>query len=278
MIQLNGINWIVYKGVLVPDAPPHVNIKVSTEEARYLLKQSGAYFIRYTDNYDCGYTTEFWYVIKDSKCSMEELSRNTRNQVRKGLENCVVEKVNAEFIANYGYEVYRKSFKRYKNSAIIERQEEFKRRTLNLKDNPNREFWAVFEKKTKDLIAYSHTLVQDNMCGYLMIRSDPDYLRLYPNYALLFKMNQYYLNELGLAYVSDGTRNLAHATNIQDFLIQKFKFRKAYCRLNIIYSKKVELAIRLLFPFRGFIHRINHPILQEISIALRSEEIRRSFI
>jgi len=59
MILLNGIRWKIYQGVLIPDKPPHINVKISLKEARYLLKISGAYFIRWANNWDCGYRQIF---------------------------------------------------------------------------------------------------------------------------------------------------------------------------------------------------------------------------
>jgi len=278
MILLNGIRWKIYQGALIPDEPPHINVKISLEEARYLLKISGAYFIRWTNNWDCGYPTEFWYVIKDGKCSMEELSRNTRNQIRKGLKNCVVKKVDGEFIANYGYEVYRKAFQRYKTFLKPVTEPQFKEGMLRFKNDRSKHFWAVFTKKEHRLIAYSLNRVQYNMCDYSTIKLDPNYLKLYPSYALIFEMNKYYLNELRLSYVLDGSRNLSHNTNIQGFLIKKFKFRKAYCSLNIVYSRKVGLALNFLFPLRKFIYSVDYPVFNKVSVLLKHEEIRRSFL
>ena len=42
------------------------------------------------------------------------------------------------------------------------------------------------------------------------------------------KMNQYYLNEKKLTYVTDGARSLVHQSNIQDFLINKFKNKHGF--------------------------------------------------
>ena len=66
-------------------------------------------------------------------------------------------------------------------------------------------------------------------------------------------MNDYYLNEKKFIYINDGARSISHETNIQDFLIQKFKFRKAYCKLHIIYSQKVKLLLLMIYPFRSLV-------------------------
>ena len=51
-------------------------------------------------------------------------------------------------------------------------------------------------------------------------------------------MNQYYLEEKKLKYVCDGSRTITEHSNIQEFLMHNFKFRKAYCRLSFVNARK----------------------------------------
>ena len=75
-------------------------------------------------------------------------------------------------------------------------------------------------------------------------------------YELIYEMNRYYLGELGLKYVSDGSRSITNHSNIQPFLIHKFKFRKAYCNISLYYKWYMRMAVKLLYPFRKM---IKHP-------------------
>ena len=88
-------------------------------------------------------------------------------------------------------------------------------------------------------------------------------------------MNKYYLKEKGLAYVNEGTRSILHETNVQSFLIEKFKFRKAYCRLHIQYHPLVSLIVFLLYPFRFIIVRSNIPLFRKIGVVLIQESFRK---
>ena len=90
-------------------------------------------------------------------------------------------------------------------------------------------------------------------------------------------MNQYYLNDRKFRYVNDGARSISHDTNIQSFLIQKFRFRKAYCRLHIVYSKRVKLLISLIYPFRLLIRCFRIGVFLKLNILIKQEEIRRSY-
>ena len=75
----------------------------------------------------------------------------------------------------------------------------------------------------------------------------------YPYYGLIYMMNKYYLETIGVKYVSDGARSITEHSNIQPFLIEKFKFRKAYCRLQIKYKFWVRIIVTLAYPFHKII-------------------------
>jgi hypothetical protein len=140
-----------------------------------------------------------------------------------------------------------------------------------------REFWGVYLKGTDELIGYSQNKISHNCCEYDEIRFHPSFLKLYSSYVLFYQMNQYYLNEKNFKYVNDGARSISHNTNIQQFLIDKFKFRKAYCRLHVLNSRSLALVIKLLYRFKGLIKRGNLGLFLKISVLLEQEKIIRSF-
>jgi hypothetical protein len=89
-------------------------------------------------------------------------------------------------------------------------------------------------------------------------------------------MNNYYLIDRELKYVTDGTRSISHQTNIQNFLIHKFKFRKAYCCLHIRYQPFFGLLVSCLFPFRKLLLVFNFSFIRNINSILLQEKIRRN--
>ena len=83
-------------------------------------------------------------------------------------------------------------------------------------------------------------------------------------------MNEYYLKEKGLKYVSDGSRSITKHSNIQNFLINNFKFRRAYTNLKIYYKPLVKIAVIILYPFRFLIPQ------SKIKSVLRQESMARN--
>jgi len=275
MITHNGIEWINYQGVLIPNVPPHVKINLSKEDAKYLLKKTNTYFVRWTSDWDSQNPTEFWHIIKDGVSSLEELSGNTRHNVRRGLKRSIFERVDANVIMGEGYSVYQKAFDKYDTFIEPLTKEEFSSYILELQKDKKFDFWEA-RNEQGEMVAYSINKVEDNMCAYKTTKFDPDYLKLYVSEGLFYTMNTYYLNEVGLKYIDDGSRSVSHKTSIQEYFINKFKFRKAYCKLHIEYSFRIKIAVLALFPFRNFIKKVDHPLAQKILVLLKHEEIRRS--
>lgn len=274
-IEYKGTKWQKYHGALIPLASPLIEIDLSKEEAKYLLKKSGAYFVRYTSHWDIKRETAFWYIIKDSFGGMEELSANTRSKLRRGFKNCTVKKVTNEEIAQHGYEVYKKAFDHYKTHIAPVDKNEFYNDTLNSKDH---DYFAVYYKEQNNkMIAYSKNKIEKDIVDYSTIKFHPDFLKNYSSYVLFYEMNKYYLSDKKIQYVNDGARSISHNTNIQDFLMQKFKFRKAYCVLHIVYRWDIGIAVKLLYPFKNIIGQIDNKIFNRLLILLKQETIRRTF-
>ena len=79
----------------------------------------------------------------------------------------------------------------------------------------------------------------------------------YPYYGLYHYLDSYYLGEKGFRYISDGSRTITNHSEIHDYLIHFFKYRKAYCKLRIKYKWWFGAIVRLLFPFRNIIWNRN---------------------
>ena len=271
MLKYKGLKWYYYQGALLPRIPPHYEVELTKSEQKELLKISKALFLRYTSKWNRK-ESEFWYIIKDKKEDLNSYKSKVRNQIKKGLKNSIVKRVEKGIIINDGYPVYSEAFKNYSTFHQSLSKEEFQQSIKNSKD----EFWAVYNKENI-LIAYANNFIEESMCHYNSMKFHPKFLNLYSSYALIYTMNEYYLNQEKYLYVNDGARSIAHDTNIQYFLIKKFNFKKVYCKLNIIYRWDIKIVISLLYPFRSIIKKLNSHISNKVSIVLKQEEIRRSF-
>jgi len=261
-------NWRKYNGAIIPLLPPHIEVQESKNEIQQLIEDANVFFARWISDFDCKKDSDFWYIIHDTPMIMKDYSKNTRNQIRKGIKNFKINIIDRSIVEEGGYNIYTRSFQASNTLFKMNSKEVF------LKDLAGEwEFWGVYFEDT--LIGYSQNKVTIDHCDYSTIKIDPYYRRRYPSYALFFKMNQYYLNEKKLTYVTDGARSLVHQSNIQDFLINKFKFRKAFCCLHVLYPPKIKILIDMLYPLRNIFCKINLSLFQKIGIVLKQEEIIR---
>lgn len=272
-INYKSIDWYFYRNALLPQVSPHQNISLTHYEEKELLKLTKAYFLRWTSNFDAPEETRFWYIIKDTQEGLETYTSKIRNQIKKGLRLCHIEKTDRDVIINEGYRVYRLAFDHYQTVQKPLDENVFQNSISTLEGTW--EFWSV-RNDAGTLIAYSQNHILDNICNYSIVKLDPNFLSLYPAYALFYTMNNHYLNTRHLRYVHDGTRNLAHQTNIQNFLCNKFNFRKAYCTLHLAYRTDIAILVKILYPFRRLIKTIPYALFQKLSVLLKHEEIRRT--
>jgi len=267
------MQWKKYNGALIPQLPPHVESELDLDFIKKKIKSERAFFARWISEFDRKKASNFWYVINDKSLALEDYSVNTRSKIRRGFKELEVKRIDKKQMLEAGYAVYIAAFKRYKtinkpmshNKFLdyIEALDEFW------------EYWGVFNKQDNLLIAYSQNKVVDSQCYYSTIKFHVDYFKKYPSYVLYYTMNRHYLNERNLRYVNEGTRSILHETNVQSFLIEKFKFRKAYCKLHIQYHSWVRPIIFILYPLRFLIIKSNNKFLHKVGVVLKQEEYHK---
>lgn len=267
--------WRWHHGAVIPLTLPHAIQPMSGLDAGKLAIKHRAPFVRWTEAFDQLQESEWWHLIKDQPEAMESLSGNTRSKVRRGAKRFHAGPADRDSILFEGYRVYSAAFARYETFEEVLSEKQFREAVANLP--PGTEFWAVRDKDSGLMVAFSENVVREGACFYNSIWLRPDCLKGYASYLLFHEMNKYYLNERGMRYVSDGARGISHDTKVHEFLEQKFGFRKAYSRLRVVYFPGVELLVKVLYPFKGWFKGRSSSLLQKVAIVLEQERIRRSF-
>ena len=240
-----------------PFGPVGCAYKLSWDQRRELLSQLGGLWVMWTDGFEGAVSGSDWYaVICRKHQAVEEITDGKRrSELRRALRDCEVRKVNSCEIAGKGYETFCSAVLGY-GSHDVPTPSEFSRRVMS--DQPFEDIqhqWAVY--CDGKMIAFAQNLVYGNIeVDYNLIKLHPQYLSRYSAYALIYKMNEYYLAQEGFQYVNDGFRSISHETGIQEFLIKKFGFEKAYTGLHVHYRPPLGQLIRLARPFRPAITRI----------------------
>lgn len=267
-----GVRWRDNQGGLFPLSPPRSFSGLSQAQARKSIESSNALFVRWDSDFDFGAELPWWHIIKDSYDELSDLPKKTRYMIRKALNDYEAKKVSRLVIINQGYSVYESAYERYETHEPMLTAEKFGDALSKLPNNT--EFWAVYERKSQRMVAFSENYVESDTCFYVTMWLEPQAMAQFSGYLLLHEMELHYLRDRGFKYVSDGARSLSHDTNIHDFLIRKFNFRKAYARLHVVYRPWLGLAVKLAYPFRHWIGAVPLVPFQKAGILLKQEAIR----
>lgn len=269
LFQGAGTYWTLYHGAIIPASPAPSYIDITPEEARLLLKESGALFIRYAGT-PCDFETEWWHIVCDHY-KPEGMTAKTRQNVKRGNRECIVRQVDAEWIATHGYECYAAAFERYSAQKPVS-EVEFHESIIATNDGPFA-YWGVFYKE--HLAGYCQCIVDEPNVITNVTKYHPAYLKHRSAYALVNGLIQTYVATKGL-FLSNGSRSISHNTNYQEVLIN-LGFQKKYCHLNIIYNPWLKIGVDTLYPVRSLISMMpDRNIVHKIRAILYQEEIRRS--
>lgn len=259
--------YIEYKKALLFNGEHHMEERLTPSEAMNILNSSKALLLRNIYNFDNTSNRNFWYIIKDTFSGFDELKSRTRNKIRHAQKFFEIRRLTDREITEYTFDVYIEAFRGYRKTIDdIKNRQDF---TTAI--NKGNEYWGCIDKASGKLVAYSENIIRKETCEFRTLKADPYFLRggYYPFYGLIFRMSEYYLKEKGFRYISDGSRTITRHSDIQNFLIRNFRFRKAYTDIDVYYKPALGIIIKTLYHFRHLIPQ------SKIKSLLRQESMVR---
>lgn len=269
LFEGGGTYWSVYRKALIPASASPRYVDLTQSEARALLSRSGAWFIRYA-NAPCEEETAWWYIVCRAY-SPADVSSKMRNMIKRGSRSCSTRQIDAQWLSQHGYECYSSSYRRYTHARPL-KEADFRDGILRTEGGPF-ENWGVFVND--QLAGYCQCILENKGVATSVMKYHPDFLKYYSSYALIDAMLKHYVVEGGMI-MSNGSRSIAHDTNIQDFLL-KFGFTRQFCRLNIVYQSWLKVTIQMAYPLHGLIRMMPalDPI-RNVQALLHQEGLRRA--
>ena len=265
--------WKYYNHAAIPTTAPHEEVDIRPIEDKTIWKMNGhPVLARWVSDWDCVKETDWWYIICDAPYDFEKLSKKSRKNIRKSLENCEVQRIDALYNSDDLWRVFNEATTRYSNYEVTITEDSFKNQLKKI-DNKV-EYWAGYDRNTRRMIGYKVCTVYDDWVDFTVSKYSADFLKLRVSDALNSVVLDYYLNQKNKRYVSNGTRSIVHDTNVQDYYQQHFNFRKAYCKLNVVYKRGFGILIKCLYPFRNLI-KPNSSFGTKVFGILQMERIRR---
>lgn len=277
--EKHGImGWRYYNKAMIPDTAPHeeVNIIPIKNGNIWSRESDKPLLARWTTDFDCGYETEWWYVIKDTSFDIADLKAKRRYEINKGNRNFDVWVINPSEYDKDIYIVHKSALTAYPQKYRPQVSEnDF---IQEISNNWNGKLiYGAFDKETGALSGYALLTEYSSYIDFNVLKTMPNAEKKAINAAIVYKIISDFNERLGCNfYICDGSRNVLHETAFQDYLEKYFGFRKAYGKLNIKYRLSVGLAVKILYPFRKVIAVCDrNALIHNISGLLTMESIRR---
>lgn len=270
--------WQYYNHAAIPTGAPHEKPDLTPLKDKSIWKIDGGtpFLARWTTDFDCGFETNWWYVIKGDPFDISKLKAKRRYEINKGTKNFEVVRIdpsqhkesiyNVQVAAFSAYpEKYRPTVDKSGFMAAMDRWESFV-------------ILGAFSRTTGELAGYTMLKIDSSVhIAFNVLKTNPLYEKDAVNAALVEGVLRYF-NEFLVngGFICDGARSINHETAFQDYLEKYFGFRKAYCKLHIEYNPKVKWIVKILFPFRSFLNKLDRiSAMHQLNGVLKMEEIVR---
>lgn len=276
---MNIDGWKYYNHAAIPTTEPHETPDISAVTDGRIWEISGGapYLVRWTTDFDCGYETEWWYCIKDTPFDLSRIKAKRRYIVNQGLKHFDVKKINPIDYKRELYEIQVASFSVYPKKYRPNVNEGAFKQSID--DWKNFVVFGAFFRETGELCGYSILKEYNNWADFSVQKTKPAFEKYQINAALVFGILERYNTKLGdNFYICDGARNVFHETAFQDYLEKYFEFRKAYCKLNLIYRQPLGVVVALLMPLRKMLNRLDYfPAIHAVNGIIKMQAIAKSF-
>ena len=270
--------WKYYVRAAIPSTPPHIEVDVEPlNDGRIWNLDGKPLLARWDSDWDCGHETDWWYCIKDTPFDISALKSKRRYEINKGNKNFeITEIVPLEYaeelfkITTTAYETYPVSYR-----PVIE-HDSFIESVRNWRFYKT---YGAFEIESGQLCGYANLLKDGSYINFAVLKVVPEKEKLAINAAIVNKIlvdHKEFLKSGG--YICDGSRSIQHETAFQDYLEKYFEFRKAYCKLHIVYKPAIRRIVGITYPFRGILKKLDGlNAIRKVNALLKMEEINRSF-
>lgn len=263
--------WRYYNHAAIPSTPPHIDVDLTPLQNSDIWKLDGSpKLARYITDYDCGYETSWWYVIKDTPFDLSTLKAKRRYEINKGNKNFDVREIIPPQHIDDIFKIQVASYALYpsKYRPIVD-YDKLQQDILNWNFY---KVYGAFDNVENSMVGYAILNKKDNYIDFLVLKVIPEFERRGCNAAVVFKILDDHKDFLRDGYICDGARNISHETAFQDYLEKYFEFRKAYCHLHIEYNPKMKIAVKFLYPLRNLLNKMDSiKIIHSINGVLKME-------
>ena len=216
--------------------PPHHPVSPSSLELAEVFAKSRAFGVKYvTSRADEG-KASYHFICADPSYDLQSLKKKARNQTRRGLERCKIEKIVFDFLHAAGMGLMRDSWERRGRGVTV--SDAWWRRFCEAapKFKDAEAFGASAEGQ---LAAFVTTVIIEGVCYIGFVYSLRALLWAHPNNALIFTITRDMLYRDGVHCVSLGLESLEGLSSLEHFKVG-MGFRREPVRQHVVLNPLVR--------------------------------------
>ena len=212
VIETRSCYWYNPKPLLFMSVPYHRAVTPLWGELVHVLLRGPAIAIRFRDPVK---GLGGLFVCSDRTYDLSCLHKKARNQTRRGLENCRIEKLDFTYLGDHGPALNQDTFHRQGRDPQTVTPEQWRRYCHAANRNPDFEAWGAFIKGHLAALLVAG-LIEDHFSILHQSSSTKD-LQYYPNNALTFAVAKLKLSCPEVACVSYGLKSMDDTAGLDRF-------------------------------------------------------------
>lgn len=251
---MNTLQYKYYEKGVIYSGDHYKRTKLTPSEAKSIMNKYNALYLRNIYDFDTDEETNYYHVIQDKFYDIDELpSKSTRKNLRKSLNTYRYEIVSKNEILKYGYKIFCEAAIRF-NIKPSRTSQEFVD-YINEIYNQGGDFWIGYDIASGEPAMWESILKFDDNVVMDIERLSYKFTKGNPTYGLNYKITEYYIKEKGYKYIDAGAISITQHSNVQDFLINKLQFRRAFCRSELYFKPWINFLLALgkpIFPLMKY--------------------------
>lgn len=273
--------WKYYNHAAITTTPAHMPVDPAPVVNGEIWKLDGSPLLaRWTEDFDCKQQTNWWYVIADTPLDISKLKAKRRYVINKGDQNFQVKVIDPALHREELYRVQVAAFAAYPEKYRPTQDKETFFRSLEKEagQGDGGKLFGAFYRQTGELCGYARVRFNGGCAELPVLKTKPAFEKHQVNAALVYGiMKELEPFLIAGGYIVDGARSIHHESAFQDYLEKYFSFRKAYCKLCVCYRPGIRAVVKLLYPFRKLLLKLDSVgLIHQVNGVLKMEEIVRN--
>jgi len=218
VIETQSCYWYNPQPLFFMSLPYHRLVSPSRWELAHVLLRGPSVAVRFPTVLDGTGKEGGLFICSDRNYDLPSLDKKARNQTRRGLESCTVERIDFTYLAEHGHTLNLETFLRQGRDPQTITEQQWRRYCKAASQIPGFEAWSAFVHG--HLAAFMVTALVEDCFSILHQSAATDYLGYYPNNALVFTVTRLKLSCPEVGYVSYGLKSLDDTTGLDHFKLR----------------------------------------------------------